>query len=125
MCRQIPAWAFKKVALRWKKVNERWHVQLAGKEEDPESCPAPTVQEIWKDLASPKNNNIYEMTLTEPLAYVVRYMHCDGLDEDGQPINEHDVTFIGDFFDGMAVTMLKAWCQFHQITLDENKRKME
>lgn len=114
LCMQIPKDEFANTALRWRKTGGAWHVDKAEcATEDFESYPAPTVQEIWRDLASPSRHNVYEMELSEPLAYVVRYMKCDGLDEDHQPINEKRVQFIGDFMDDICTTMLKAWFAFH------------
>ena len=124
-CWQIPEWAFKDVALRWRKTGGVWHVEPAScVTEDMESWPAPTAQEIWKDLASHDRNNIYDMILMEPLAWVVKYMHCDGLDENGDPVNEHDIRYIGDFCDSMVTTMLKAWFDFHKIKIQEEGKKI-
>lgn len=149
MCWQIPKDEFPNAALRWCKSDGKWHVEPAvNTTEDMESYPAPTVQEIWKDLASPNRHNVFDMILTfpptcqepgkaccqkvrkacwlelsEPLAYVVRYMKCDGLDEDHQPINEQDVQFIGDFMDDLCTTMLKAWFQFHGYELKDERVK--
>jgi hypothetical protein len=123
-CMQIPKGEFTNTALRWYKVGGVWRIDKTELDlGDLESYPAPTVQEIWRDLASPKRHNVYEMELSEPLAYVVRYMKCDGLDEDHQPINEKRVQFIGDFMDDSCTTMLKAWFTFHGYELKDERIK--
>lgn len=120
LCMQIPEDEFTNTALRWYKVAGVWRIDkteldIGGLE----SHPAPTVQEIWRDLASPNRHNVYEMELSKPLSYAVSYMKCDGLDGDGQPINEKRVQFIGDIMDDICTTMLKAWFAFHGYELKD------
>lgn len=125
LCMQIPKDEFINTALRWYRVGGVWRIDkieldIGGLE----SHPAPTVQEIWRDLASPSRHNVYEMELSEPLSYVVSYTKCDGLDENHQPINEKRVQYIGDFMDDSCTTMLKAWFEFHGYELmDDGVKK--
>lgn len=124
LCMQIPKDEFTNTALRWYKIGGVWRIDRTEIDLGVlESHPAPTVQEIWRDLASPSRHNVYEMELSEPLSYVVSYTKCDGLDEDHQPINEKRVQYIGDFMDDSCTTMLKAWFQFHGYELKDERVK--
>lgn len=122
LCMQIPKDEFTNTALRWYKIGGVWRIDRTEIDLGVlESHPAPTVQEIWRDLASPSRHNVYEMELSEPLSYVVSYTKCDGLDEDHQPINEKRVQYIGDFMDDLCTTMLKAWFAFHGYELKDER----
>lgn len=119
-CWQIPQWAFKDVALRWRKTGGVWHVEPSScATEDMESWPAPTLQEIWRDIDKVKNN-VAKMTLMNAyVAYVVTYEQYDGIDQDGDPINPVDRRVIGDFIDSLVDVMFKAWCEFYKVDLKE------
>ena len=119
-CQQIPEWAFKDAALRWRKAGGVWHVEPSDcATEDLESWPAPTLQEIWRDIDNGKNN-VAEMCLLNAYAsFVVTYQQYDGLDQSGEPINPVERRYRGGFFDSLVTTMFKAWCEFYKVVLKE------
>ena len=123
-CRQIPEWAFKDAALRWRKAGGVWHVEPSDcATEDLESWPAPTLQEIWRDIDKVKNN-VAEMRLMNAYAsFVVTYEQFEGIDErTGEPINPVDKTYRGGFFDSLVTTMFKAWCEYYKVVLKEEEK---
>jgi hypothetical protein len=121
-CRQIPEWAFKDVALRWRKTGGVWHVEPSYcAYADLESWPAPTLQEIWRDIDKVKNN-VAEMCLENAYAsFIVTYKQFDGIDEHtGEPINPVERLYRGGFCDSSVTTMFKAWCEFYKVVLQED-----
>ena len=123
-CQQIPEWAFKDAALRWRKTGGVWHVEPSYcATEDMESWPAPTLQEIWRDIDKVKNN-VAKMCLMDAYAsFVVTYEQFDGIDEQtGDPINPVDKQYRGGFFDSLVTTMFKAWCEFYKVVSKEEEK---
>lgn len=122
-CQQIPEWAFKDAALRWRKTGGVWHVEPSYcATEDMESWPAPTLQEIWRDIDKVKNNVAKMCLMNAYAAFVVTYQQFDGLDQSGEPINPVNKTYRGDFFDSLVTTMFKAWCEFYKVVLKEDEK---
>lgn len=86
--------------------------------EDLESWPAPTLQEIWRDIDKVKNNVAKMCLMNAYASFVVTYEKYDRLDvHTGEPINPVERQYRGGFFDSLITTMFKAWCDFYKVDL--------